>query len=160
MGTNGDGAQPTCQLLLIGGSLYGTADDGGTNASTGTVFAINTNGSDFRVLYEFPSVFVNVDIYIGGAGAFGGLVSSGNSLYGATVFGGKNSEGNVYSLNLGIPLAAQISGGNLVLTWTDSTFSLQAAPTVTGAYTNVPNATSPFTNTVPASQQFFRLIGN
>jgi hypothetical protein len=61
---------------------------------------------------------------------------------------------------LAIPLAAQITGGNLVLTWTDSTFSLQAAPTVTGAYTNVPNATSPFTNAVSASQQFFRLVGN
>jgi uncharacterized repeat protein (TIGR03803 family) len=159
-GTNSDGAQPTCQLLLIGGSLYGTADDGGTNASTGSVFAINTNGSDFRVLYEFPTVFINTDTYIGVAGASGGLVLSGNTVYGATVFGGENSEGNVYSLNLAIPLAAQISGGNLVLTWTNSAFSLQAAPTVTGAYTNVPSATSPFTNTVPASQQFFRLIGN
>jgi len=159
-GTNSDGAQPMCQLLLIGSSLYGTTSDGGTNDSFGNVFAINTSGSNFRVIYSFVPIFNNAEIDIGGADPVGGLVLSGNTVYGTTVSGGENASGNVYSLDLAIPLAAQRSGGNLVLTWTDSTFGLQAAPTVTGTYTNVPNATSPFTNTVPASQQFFRLIGN
>ena len=45
-----------------------------------------------------------------------------------------------------------------VLTWTNAAFSLQAAPNVTGAYTNIPGATSPYTNVLSGSRQFFRLI--
>jgi hypothetical protein len=37
---------------------------------------------------------------------------------------------------------------------------LQSAPTVTGTYTNVPGATSPYTNAITGSQKFFRLIAN
>jgi hypothetical protein len=37
-------------------------------------------------------------------------------------------------------------------------FTLQAAPAVTGTFTNVPGATSPFTNQINGGQEFFRLI--
>ena len=46
------------------------------------------------------------------------------------------------------------------MSWTDSTFALQAAPAVTGVYTNTPGATSPYTNSTGGAQKFFRLIGN
>jgi len=47
-----------------------------------------------------------------------------------------------------------------VLSWTNAGFNLQSAPAVIGPFTNLPSATSPFTNSLGGSQQFFRLISN
>lgn len=47
-----------------------------------------------------------------------------------------------------------------VLSWANPTFGLQSAPTVTGTFTNVPDATSPHTNSITGAQQFFRLKAN
>ena len=44
------------------------------------------------------------------------------------------------------------SGGNLVLSWPFGT--LQAAPAVTGTYTNVPAATSPYTNAISGTKYY------
>ena len=57
-----------------------------------------------------------------------------------------------------IPLFIQLAGTNTVLTWSDSSFGLQAAPVVAGTYTNVPGATSPFTNGIDSPAKFFRLV--
>src|SRR5262249_19623446 len=48
-----------------------------------------------------------------------------------------------------VRLAISKVGNNVVLTWPLGT--LQAAPLVTGTYTNVTGATSPYTNTVSSS---------
>jgi uncharacterized repeat protein (TIGR03803 family) len=75
--TNGsDGATPLGGLILSGDTLYGTAVMGGTNG-TGTVFSLNTNGSNFTTVYTFPSG--NDTIW-----PIGGVVLSGNTLYGTT----------------------------------------------------------------------------
>lgn len=50
------------------------------------------------------------------------------------------------------------SGGNVTLTWTNPAFTLQAAPNVTGTYTNVTGATSPYTVPASGAARFFRLI--
>jgi hypothetical protein len=55
-------------------------------------------------------------------------------------------------------LLCQPDGDRIVLTWSDPRFVLQSAPEPAGAYTNVPNATSPYTNSVTGARQFFRLI--
>jgi len=57
-----------------------------------------------------------------------------------------------------IPLTIRLVGGNAVLSWTNPSFALQAAPLVTGTYTNVSGATSPYTNPISGSQKYFRLI--
>lgn len=57
-----------------------------------------------------------------------------------------------------IPLEFSVNGGNLVLTWTNSAFLLQAAPAVSGTYTNVPNATSPHPVPLNGDQRYFRLV--
>src|ERR1051325_8868334 len=57
-------------------------------------------------------------------------------------------------------LNIQKTGGLLnqaVLNWTNSNFSLESAPFVTGPYTNVPGAASPHTNSLNGAQQYFRL---
>jgi len=48
----------------------------------------------------------------------------------------------------------------LVLSWTNAGFGLQTAPAITGAFTNLPGATSPYTNPITGAQQFFRLKKN
>ena len=57
-----------------------------------------------------------------------------------------------------IPLHIQSSGANVVLTWNDATFNLQSSTSVTGPYTPVGGATSPFTTNTINAHQFFRLI--
>ena len=59
-----------------------------------------------------------------------------------------------------IPLGFQLVVGQLILTWSNPAFSLQSAPTVTGTFTNITGAISPYTNSITAGQQFFRLISN
>ena len=86
--TNSDGANPYAGLILSGNTLYGTAELGGTNAS-GTVFAVNTNGTGFTNLYSFTG---------GSDGAYpdAGLLLSGNTLYGTADGGGINAFGLTY----------------------------------------------------------------
>jgi hypothetical protein len=56
------------------------------------------------------------------------------------------------------PLNALLSGQNLVLSWTNPTFSLQFSTNVVGPYTTILGATSPYTNTVTApATGFYRL---
>jgi len=58
-----------------------------------------------------------------------------------------------------IPLNIQLSGANVVLTWSDASFSLQSATIVTGPYTTISGAASGFTTNITSnSQLFFRLI--
>jgi hypothetical protein len=52
------------------------------------------------------------------------------------------------------------AANQLLLNWNNAAFSLQTAPAVTGTYTNIPGATSPYTNPLTADKQFFRLIRN
>ncbi len=101
--SNSDGAQPSCTLVLSGNTLYGTTEDGGTN-SWGTVFAVNTDGTDFKLLHTFsPSIlqyqpsetWSNLD----GASPVAGLVLSGNTLYGTAPVGGTNTYGTVFAVN-------------------------------------------------------------
>jgi uncharacterized repeat protein (TIGR03803 family) len=100
-----DGEDPECSLALSSDTLYGTALDGGTNAMDaaggGTVFAVNTDGTSFSAFYAFgaitspPPIYTNSD----GANPYGGLVTSGDTLYGTTTDGGTNSLGTVFSVN-------------------------------------------------------------
>src|SRR5665213_1169229 len=114
--TNGDGAYPTGPLVLSGGTLYGMAGGGGTNG-TGTMFALNTDGTRFTNLYNFtaedPITGTNRD----GAFPNGGLILSGKTLYGTASRGGNSFNGTVFSLSLAPQLAIMLSGINVILTW-------------------------------------------
>ena len=94
--TNSDGAVPYAGLVLSGNTLYGTAYAGGT-AGNGTVFAVNTDGTDFTVLHSFTAISfpgTNTD----GTYPYAGLTLSGNTLYGTTFFGGSGGMGTVFAL--------------------------------------------------------------
>lgn len=162
-----DGSRPVGDLLLDGNVLYGTAYDSGSGGS-GVVFKINTDGSGFTVLKAFARGLPNNSgVYTNSEGAFpkAGLVKVANSLYGTTWGGGTSGNGTIFKLTLGgapnpIPLSIQKSGNNVVLTWTDTAFTLQAAPNLTGVFTNISGAVSPYTNALNSPQRFFRLIAN
>src|SRR5262249_1610847 len=49
----GDGAYPYGGLLLATNTLYGTTLAGGSSGIGGTVFAINTDGTGYKILYSF-----------------------------------------------------------------------------------------------------------
>jgi len=163
--TNSDGANPTAGLILSGNSLYGTASAGGSSGQ-GTVFTLNTNGTGFMNLYSFtatpryPEPQTNSD----GANPFAGLILSGNTLYGTTAYGGSSGNGTVFSVSFAPHLTIIPSGTNVIVMWPANAagfdytgFILQSAPAVSGTFTNVPGATSPYTNPIAGAQQFYRL---
>jgi len=91
LSTNSDGGRPQAGLVLSGNVLYGTASGGGSSGS-GTVFAVNTNGTGFKTLHSFTS---SSD----GANPLAGLILSGNTLYGTAHGGGSSGSGTVFALN-------------------------------------------------------------
>ena len=103
-GTNSDGANPIGGLILSGNTLLGVAYGNlgvgiGFFWSVGTVFAVNTDGTGFTNLYHFT--YGN-----DGGGPIGGLILSGNTLYGTARLGGSAANGTVFSLSLpGPPVA-------------------------------------------------------
>jgi uncharacterized repeat protein (TIGR03803 family) len=90
--TNSDGANPQGSLVPSGNTLYGTTAQGGPQQG-GTVFALHTDGTGFAILHSFginPGEAANPE---------GGLVLSGNALYGTTASGGSGDNGTVFKLN-------------------------------------------------------------
>jgi hypothetical protein len=57
------------------------------------------------------------------------------------------------------PLKFQVANANVILTWKSPLFTLQAGPTLTN-FTDIPDATSPYTNSLTGPPQFFRLQSN
>jgi uncharacterized repeat protein (TIGR03803 family) len=93
-----DGGNPS-GLVLSGTTLYGTTDEGGT-WNAGTVFAVNTDGTGFRVLYSFNSTSDGWQPTQSPAG----LVVSGGMLYGTRAQGGSsgspgNGNGTVFAIS-------------------------------------------------------------
>ena len=52
------------------------------------------------------------------------------------------------------------SGGKLILSWTNGAFTLQSSPSLAVTFSNVVNASSPYTNVMTNSQLYFRLQAN
>jgi hypothetical protein len=103
----------------------------------------------FRLVAEWESTAIGTGNanYDGTTGTYEGGDSGGSIQYDlVTVFG------DVF-------IKYQRNGTHLVLSWTDpgSLFSLQSAPFVTGTYTNISGATSPYTSPISGSASFFRL---
>ena len=89
-----DVAQPRAgQLLLVGGTLYGTTYDGGTNHA-GSLFKVNTNGSGYSLLYSFSGDNTGPGVHPGG-----GVVLSGDKFYGTCMERGDFTAGTLYAIN-------------------------------------------------------------
>jgi len=161
--TNSDGAFPSAGLTLSGNTLYGTASTGGGSAN-GTIFAVNTDGTGFTTLLSFTG-------YPNSSFPRGGMVLSGNTLYGTAQLGGDSGSGSVFSISFPPHLTILSSMSNLILSWPTNyagfdytryvlqsttdlvspvwTTNSTAAVIVNGLYT--------VTNPISGTQQFFRL---
>jgi uncharacterized repeat protein (TIGR03803 family) len=97
--TNSGGALPHAKLILSasGTTLYGAATSGG-KWGNGTLFAVNTDGTGFTNLYSFAATAGSPGTNGDGAMPYGGLILSGNTLYGAAVNGGNSGYGTVFAL--------------------------------------------------------------
>ncbi len=82
-----DGAQPATGLTVVGSTFYGVTANGGAHRS-GTLFSMNSDGSNFQVLRSFTST--------DGYSSREPLTPIGSTLYGMTVFNG----GTIFSMNL------------------------------------------------------------
>lgn len=97
--TNSDGAVPYGTLIISGNTLYGTASQGGASGF-GTVFRLNTDGTGFTNLHDFTADYNYPDITnTDGVSPKGGLILSGNTLYGTTSGGGSFGGGTVFAVN-------------------------------------------------------------
>jgi len=173
-----DGGWPAASLVLSVSSncstLYGTtaaggsADDSGRFADgNGAVFAVNTDGTGFKILHSFtdPSGGTNTDGWL----PSGGLALSGNKLYGVASFGGSFANGTVFSISLAAispQLTFSTSQKNLVFTWPTNVTGVVLQSTtnlVSPVWTTVStvpvviNGENIVTNPISGLQQFFRL---
>jgi uncharacterized repeat protein (TIGR03803 family) len=103
-GTNSDGASPCAALALAGNNLYGTTAAGGPGAS-GTVFFVNTSGTQFQTTYAFSAVNSSAGTNFDGAQPVAGVLPLGNSLYGTTFSGGPGGVGTVFNIAIPYPPA-------------------------------------------------------
>ena len=81
-GGSEDGAFPVGSLVISGTTIYGITVNGGDSVWLGTIFKIETDGSNFTLLHEFTGGADD------GAKRIGKLVLSGATLYGMTDQGG------------------------------------------------------------------------
>lgn len=155
-----NGANPYSKLILSGNSLYGTTFSGGS-FGRGTVFAVNIDGTGFTNLHSFNG---------GSDGSYvlGGLVSSGNSLFGVAIDDGEFGYGTVFSLSLPTPrLAIVRSGPDVILTWRTPALGVTLQCTTnlvppviwTVVYPDpvLVNGQNTVTNPISGTQQFYRL---
>jgi uncharacterized repeat protein (TIGR03803 family) len=91
-----DGESPTASLLDVNGTLYGTTHYGGqvSGFGYGTVFALNTNGSQERVTYKFSSSS-------SGDYPLASLIEIDNMLYGTAAGGGVSGGGTAFKTGTG-----------------------------------------------------------
>src|SRR6267378_1456610 len=88
---NSEGINPNAGVIVSGNTIYGTTATAG-NSGKGTVFALNTDGTGFRILHSFTG---GSD----GGHPWSGLIVSSNTLYGTAYSGGSSGRGTVFALN-------------------------------------------------------------
>lgn len=96
-----DGAYPTCRLLAVGDILYGTAGQGGANGN-GSIYSINTDGTDFALLYSFSAIDPDTGINYDGTAPYAGLLYYNGILYGTATGGGPDlycEGGTLFQIN-------------------------------------------------------------
>ena len=166
--TNSDGAGPRGGLILSGNTLFGTAAYGGSMES-GTMFVVNTDGSGFATLFNFAATSPPNLANSTGFGPAGGLILSGNTLYGTARQGGSLTYGTVFSLTLPPPppLTISPSGANVFLRWPTNAFGFGLQSTTNLVSSAVWSTVSPapvvvngqntVTNSILGAQKFYRL---
>jgi uncharacterized repeat protein (TIGR03803 family) len=160
-----NGSSPFSGLIISGSSLYGTTDGGG-GRSSGTVFALNTDGSCYTNLHSFTSGYNAPYTNSDGSYPQAGLVLSGNTLYGLAWGGGPYANGTVFALSLVPSLRIVDVENQVILSWPtwQPNFYLQTTTNLAMPYWSVVpgkpgvvNDQYTVTNAVSGTQQYYRL---
>jgi uncharacterized repeat protein (TIGR03803 family) len=97
--TNLEGTEPVGGLVICSNRLFGAAELGGPSGM-GTLFSVNMDGTDYRVLHSFSWVGTYLPITnLDGAGPNGDLLLVSNTFYGTTFEGGNYADGTVFKVN-------------------------------------------------------------
>ena len=89
-----DGATPDHGTLVQNGTtLFGLTTFGGKYGN-GTLFSIQTNGTNFKILQQFGKPGTN-----DGINPYGSLMLNGTTLFGTTRLGGSKGKGSVFRIN-------------------------------------------------------------
>ena len=89
-----DGASPHGALVADGSLLYGMTQ-GGDSSGCGTVFSIQSDGSDYKKLHNFCDPAVDHD----GQEPWVAILVHNSMLYGTTRNGGTQNSGIIFSMN-------------------------------------------------------------
>ncbi len=88
-----DGSAPWCQLIEVGGILYGCTTQGGVNNNKGVIFKYQISNNTMTKLHDFDTPT--------GASPYGNvMMASDGNLYGMANSGGTNSLGVIYKFDL------------------------------------------------------------
>jgi len=167
-------SNPLAGVILSGDTLYGTTEGYAPGSSDrGIVFALNTNGTQFTILHSFTATdnpMVGFPTNSDGLGPRGGLLLTGNTLYGTTYEGGSTGYGTIFSISLPVllpQLTISPAGANVLLTWPTNAagFTLQSSSDLSSAANWLDSTATPtvladhyvVTNRISAAAQFYRL---
>lgn len=89
-----EGFEPTQYLSAIRSKLFGLTHSGG-KYNRGTIYCINTNGTNFRLIHSFVNDSTDGQCPY----PLGGLVNTNSEIIGATVGGGEFGDGTIFSLS-------------------------------------------------------------
>lgn len=89
-GKNTDGSEPFATLIMSASTLIGTTGYGGTNLG-GTLFSINTNGTDFITIYNVNNGGINA-LYLLSSDTLYGTIGNGDN-YGSVCKINMNGSG-------------------------------------------------------------------
>src|SRR5262249_13553274 len=85
-----DVSEPATNLTIVGSCIFGTTTTGGAQ-DLGTIFSMNLDGTDYRILHQFSAS--------DGARPNSALVQIGSQLFGTAAIGGLAS-GTLFSIDL------------------------------------------------------------
>jgi len=91
-------ANPFAGVILSGTNLYGTSQGGGSSGM-GTVFRVSKNGTHFTNLHSFTAASGPKGTNSDGVNPSGGVIISGDTLYGTASAGGAYGNGTVFAMN-------------------------------------------------------------
>jgi len=89
--TADEGRRPIASFVKSGSVLYGTTFTGGID-NKGTIFKINTDGTNFQLMHSFRDS-------IDGSLLGGSLILSGTTLYGTAANGGNDENGTIFRIS-------------------------------------------------------------
>jgi len=153
-------------LVVISNVFMALPDGSSLMTAGGSIFLTNLTGQTFTMTvpnnallqpvgYPLPGNFAtSIQGVVSQAQTSGTVLTNGYTVYLTLLSDIVAGTPPV----LPTPVNFSSDGTNLVMVWTDATFTLQSSTNIAGPYTDVSGATSPYTNAFnSAPAQFFRL---